>query len=62
MLCCLWAYYPTHKGALLLEQLGDKYIDLAYNKIFPIVGKFLPLAGYPPRPIEDVPLSEKKQQ
>ena len=62
MLFCLWAYYPTHRGALLLEKIGGKYIDLAYNTVIPIVGKFLPFAGYPTRQEQEVPLAEKKQQ
>ena len=62
MLFCLWAYYPTHRGALLLEKIGEKYIDLAYNTVIPIVGKFLPLAGYPTRQEQEVPITEKKQQ
>ena len=61
MFFCLWVYYPTHGGALLLEKLGGKYIDLAYNTVFPAIGKFLPLAGYPTRQIEEV-LAEKKEQ
>ena len=62
MFFCLWVYYPTHGGAILLEKLGGKYIDLAYNTVIPIVGKFLPLAGYPTRQEQEVPLAEKKQQ
>lgn len=62
MFFCLWVYYPTHGGALLLEKLGGKYIDLAYNTVFPAIGKFLPFAGYPTRQIEEVPLAEKKEQ
>lgn len=62
MFFCLWVYYPTHGGALLLEKLGGKYIDLAYNTVIPIVGKFLPLAGYPTRQEQEVPLDEKKKQ
>ena len=59
MLFCLWSYYPTYRGALLIDQIAGKYIELAYNMIFPIAGKFLSMTGYPVRSVVD---AEKKQQ
>jgi len=41
----LWLYYPKNKGALLLEKLSEKYIDMAYEKVNPIIGKYLEKVG-----------------
>ncbi len=51
-LFCIWLYYPTYRGALLLEQLGGNYIDLANKSVGPVASKILPLLKFPPR---DVP-------
>ena len=37
----LWLYYPKYKGTLLFEKLFGKYIDMAYEELNPIVGKFV---------------------
>ena len=44
-----WLYYPKFGGLQLLENLGGKYIDLAYTKINPAAGKFLEKLGIPNR-------------
>ena len=41
----LWLYYPEYKGALLLEKFCGKYIDMAYEKLNPIIGKFAQYVG-----------------
>ena len=41
----LWLYCPQYKGALLLDKLLGKYIDMAYEKLNPIVGKFVENLG-----------------
>ena len=41
----LWLYYPEYRGALLLDQLFGKYIDIAFLKANPICGKFLTILG-----------------
>lgn len=56
-LFCFWAYYETYRGALLIEQKGGKYIDLAAAKALPIAGKILPLLGFPKRDAQK-PLSD----
>ena len=35
----LWLYYPEYRGALLIDQLFGKFIDLAFLKTNPIGGK-----------------------
>ena len=45
----LWLYYPSTKGINILEQLGGKYIDVAFLKINPAAGKFLEKIGIPNR-------------
>jgi len=37
----LWLYYPKNKGILLIESKFGKYLDLAYEKLNPIIGKYL---------------------
>ena len=41
----LWLYSPQYKGALLLDKLFGKYIDMAYEKLNPIIGKFVESLG-----------------
>ncbi len=41
----LWLYYPKYKGALLLDQKFGHYIDMAYEKLNPIIGKFFQFVG-----------------
>ena len=41
----LWLYYPEYRGALLLDQKFGKFIDLAFMKLNPFLGKFLTLLG-----------------
>ena len=41
----LWLYYPEYRGALLLDQQFGKFIDLAFLKANPILGKFFTLFG-----------------
>ena len=40
-----WLYYPKYKGALLIEKLSEKYLDMAYEKMNPILGKYLEKLG-----------------
>ena len=40
-----WLYYPKYRGALLIEKLCEKYIDMAYEKAEPIIGKYLNKLG-----------------
>ncbi|MCQ2821511.1 MAG: hypothetical protein MJ252_29995 [archaeon] len=49
MLLCLWCYHPTYRGLLLLDSKLGKYIDLAYEKIFPVAGKALKAVGIEPK-------------
>lgn len=41
----LWLYYPTKNGALLVDSKLGKYIDMAYEKLNPIIGKYLQYVG-----------------
>ena len=41
----LWLYYPKNKGILLIESKFGKYLDLAYEKLNPLIGKYLQLLG-----------------
>ena len=41
----LWLYYPEYRGALLLDQQFGKFIDLAFLKANPILGKLFTLFG-----------------
>ena len=45
----LWLYLPNYRGALLLDQLYGKFIDLAFLKVNPIGGKVLTKIGIPNR-------------
>ncbi len=45
----LWLYYPDYRGALLLDQLHGKYIDLIYIKVNTIAGKVFDKIGIPNR-------------
>ena len=45
----LWLYYPEYRGALLIDQLFGKYIDLVFLKTNPIGGKLLTKIGIPNR-------------
>ena len=45
----LWLYYPEYRGALLLDQKFGGFIDIAFLKINPIMGKLLTLLGVPNR-------------
>ena len=47
----LWLYFPSYRGALLLDQLYGKFIDLAFLKVNPIGGKVLTKIGIPNRDI-----------
>ena len=44
-----WLYYPEYRGALLLDQLYGKFIDLAFLKMNPIAMKVLVFIGIPNR-------------
>ena len=55
----LWLYYPEYRGALLLDQQFGKFIDLAFLKANPILGKFLTLVGLP---IRDTAAEAKKNE
>ena len=41
----LWLYCPKYLGALLIEQMCEKYLDMAYEKTYPIIGKYLNKVG-----------------
>ena len=45
----LWLYYPEYRGALFLDQMFGKYIDLVFLKANPIGGKLLTKIGIPNR-------------
>ena len=47
----LWLYYPEYRGALLIDQLFGKFIDLAFLKTNPIGGKVLTKLGIPNRDV-----------
>ena len=47
----LWLYYPEYRGALLIDHLYGKFIDLAFLKTNPIGGKVLNKLGIPNRDI-----------
>ena len=55
----LWLYYPEYRGALLLDQQFGKFIDLAFLKANPILGKLLTLVGLP---IRDTAAEAKKSE
>ena len=55
----LWLYFPYYRGALLLDQLYGKFIDLAFLKVNPIGGKLLTKIGIPNRDTEG---ETKKEQ
>jgi len=55
----LWLYYPEYRGALLLDQKCGKFIDIAFMKINPLVGKLLTLLGLPNR---DTSGAQKKNE
>lgn len=66
-LFCIWLYYPTYQGALLLEQLCGKYIDMANSSVYPICSKILSILKFPTRDIpvvKETPIndSDKKTQ
>ena len=41
----LWLYYPEYRGALFLDQKFGNFIDLAFLKANPLVGKLFTLFG-----------------
>ena len=45
----LWLYYPEYRGALLIDQMFGKFIDLVFLKANPIGGKLLTKIGIPNR-------------
>ena len=45
----LWLYYPEYRGALLLDQQFGNFIDIAFLKANPLVGKIFTLFGLPNR-------------
>ena len=45
----LWLYYPEYRGALLIDQMFGKFIDLVFLKANPIGGKVLTKLGIPNR-------------
>ena len=45
----LWLYYPEYRGALLIDQMFGKFIDLVFLKANPIGGKVLTKIGIPNR-------------
>ena len=47
----LWLYYPEYKGALLIDQMFGKFIDLVFLKANPIGGKLLTKIGIPNRDV-----------
>ena len=47
----LWLYYPEYRGALLIDQMFGKFIDLVFLKANPIGGKVLTKIGIPNRDI-----------
>jgi hypothetical protein len=55
----LWLYYPEYRGALLLDQQFGKFIDLAFLKINPLLGKLFTILGVPPR---DTAAEQKKNE
>ena len=42
----LWLYHPTFFGALLLDELYGKYIDMAFSKLNPIIGQYISKLGF----------------
>jgi len=42
---CLWCYYPTYKGALLIDQKLGKIVDSVLPKIIPVADKILGMIG-----------------
>ena len=42
----LWLYYPEKNGVLFLEDKIGKYIDMAYEKLNPLIGNILQNLGY----------------
>ena len=55
----LWLYYPDYRGALLLDQQFGNFIDLAFLKTNPTVGKLFTLFGLQNR---DTAGKAKKQE
>ena len=55
----LWLYYPEYRGALLLDQKFGEYINKAFLKLNPTIGKFLTILGLPDRDVAGV---EKKNE
>ena len=55
----LWLYYPEYRGALLLDQKFGNFIDKAFLKTNPTIGKFLTLVGLPNR---DSAANQKKKK
>ena len=55
----LWLYYPEYRGALLLDQNFGEYINKAFLKLNPTIGKFLTILGLPNRDVAGV---EKKNE
>ena len=49
MILCLWCYHPTYRGLLLLDAKFGKFIDLAYEKIFPPAKPVINILGIPER-------------
>jgi hypothetical protein len=49
ILFAVWLQHPNYRGALFLEQKGGKFLDMAYEKIYPIAGKVLNIIGVPER-------------
>ena len=55
----LWLYYPEYRGALLLDKQFGKFIDLAFLKANPILGKLFTLFGLQ---IRDTAAIQKKSE
>ena len=59
MMICGWLYSKEYRGALLVEQLASKYLDLAFDKLQP-VGNVFAFVGVPKRTEEKH--DDKKQE
>merc|ERR1711976_76818 len=49
MLLAIWLQHPSYRGALLIEQVGGKYFDLAFAKTYPPLAKVFVILGFPDR-------------
>merc|ERR1711976_767925 len=49
LLLAVWLQHPTSRGALSLEQVGGKFLDLGFEKVYPALGKVMMIMGFPDR-------------